>query len=70
MDNPFSNSDQRQQQKNDWYACGGQMMANFVWILTRCDNIEWVMVNTPGKLKERRNKSIDRTLHLTIARRV
>ena len=70
MDNPFSNSDQRQQKKNDWYACGGQMMAHFVWILTRCVNIEWVMVNTPGKLKERRNKSIDRTLHLTIARRV
>ena len=45
-------------------------MANFIELLTRCANIEWMMVNTPGKPKERRNKSIDRTLHLTIARRV
>lgn len=66
----FWNPDQRQQQKNDWYACGGQMMANSVELLTRCANIEWMMVNTPGKLKERRNKSIDRTLHLMITRRV
>ncbi len=51
MDNPFFPTTSTKKKK-DWYACGGQMMAKFVGLLTRCDSIEWVMVNTPGKLKE------------------